>query len=111
MVKQQPKLNTVLKRLCKIQQQRTKILRRVIELQRKEETALKWLFDSDWTHVCSGNCVFILNDIQHPATNDGSDRRATVRYARRTRSGQFLIFVTTDNGFKTHRASNNLRRL
>ena len=111
MVRQQPKLNTILKQLCKIQQQRTKILRRVIELQRKEEAALKWLFDSDWNRVCTGDRVFILNDIQHPATNDGSDRRATVRYGRRTRSGQFLIFVTTDNGFKTHRASNNLRKL
>ena len=71
----------------------------------------KWLTELEAKSFCHGDRVYIENDILHPPSPDGSDRRATVRYTKRTVSDQTLVVLTTDNGYKTHRVPHNIRKL
>ena len=58
-----------------------------------------------------GDRAYIENDILHPPSPDGSDRRATVQPTRKTVSDQTLVVLTTDNGYKTHRVPRNIRKM
>ena len=105
------KLNKMLNQLYKIQKERSKIMRRIFELQRKEVETMRWLVENDWSYIRRGDRVVILNDIQYPQSNDGSDKRALVQYTKKSKTDQLLVFIITENGYNTHRVARNIRKI
>ena len=103
--------NKLLSKLVKLQKQKAAVMSKLCELHTKEKELTKLLTCLEGKSFCHGDRVYIENDIKHPPSPDGSDRRATVRYTRRTVSDQTLVVLTTDNGYKTHRVPRNIRKI
>ena len=57
--------------------------------------------------------VRILNIILHPGTNDNNDtaRNATVVKVKIDKRGNTLVYIETDNGYKTHRIPYHLKKM
>ena len=84
------------------------------ELERHKEEYKQWL--EEWRSVQifeKKDWVFILNDILHPGSDDDDKtaRTATVLYVKKDKRGRDLVFLRTDNGYKTRRAPVNLEKL
>ena len=103
--------NKLLSELVKIQNKRKLLLNNVIIQEDKEKYLMNWLTWIEGTSFCTGDRVYIKNNINHPESPDGSHRTATVRYTRVTKKEQTLVCLTTDNGYKTRRHSKNIRKL
>ena len=103
--------NKLLSQLVKLQKQKEALMNKLNELHGEEKELTKWLTCLEGSTFRHGDRVYIENDIRHPPSPDGSDRRATVRYTRRTVSDQTLVLLTTDNGYKTHRVPRNIRKM
>ena len=103
--------NKLLSQLVKLQKQKEALMSKLNDLHGEEMELTKWLTSLEGNSFCHGDRVYIENDIMHPPSPDGSDRRATVRYTRRTVSDQTLVVLTTDNGYKTRRVPRNIRKM
>ena len=103
--------NKLLSELVKLQKQKGVLIKKLNQLHSEEQELTKWLTSLEGSSFCHGDRVYIENDIRHPPSPDGSDRRATVRYTRRTVTDQTLVVLTTDNGYKTHRVPRNIRKM
>ena len=103
--------NKLLSQLVKLQKQKEALMTKLKDLHGEEKELTNWLTCLEGSSFCHGDRVYIENDIRHPPSPDGSDRRATVRYTRRTTSDQTLVVLTTDNGYKTHRVPHNIRKM
>ena len=102
--------NKLLRELVKVQNKRKLLLNNVIVQEDKEKYLMNWLTWIEGTSFRTGDCVYIENNINHPESPDGSHRTATVRYTSVTKSKQILVYLTTDNGYKTRRLSRNIRK-
>ena len=103
--------NDLLSKLVKVQKQKQAVMTKLSKLHGEELELTKRLKELEAKSFRHGDRVYIENDILDPLSPDGSDRRATVRYTRRTVSDQILVVLTTDNGYKTHRVPRNIRNL
>ena len=103
--------NKLLSELVKLQKQKGVLIKKLNQLHSEEQELTKWLTSLEGSSFRHGDRVYIENDIRHPPSPDGSDRRATVRYTRRTVTDQTLVVLTTDNGYKTHRVPRNIRKM
>ena len=95
------------------------LVKEIKELQETEKENQRWLRRLSYT---KGNDletfrindrVQILNDILHKGTDDNNDtaRNATVIKIKVDKKGQTLVYLKTDNGYKTHRIPFNLRKM
>ena len=103
--------NDLLSKLLKVQKQKQAVMAKLSLLHGEELELTKQLKEVEAKSFRHGDRVYIENDILHPPSPDGSDRRATVRYTRKTASDQTLVVLTTDNGYKTHRVPRNIRKM
>ena len=103
--------NKLLRELVKVQNKRKLLLNNVIVQEDKEKCLMNWLTWIEGTSFRPGDRVYIENNINHPETPDGSHRTATVRHTSETKNKQTLVCLTTDNGYKTRRLSQNIRKL
>ena len=91
--------NDLLSKLVKVQKQKQAVMTKLSKLHGEELELTKRLKELEAKSFHHGDRVYIENDILHPPSPDGSDRRATVRYTRQTTSDQTLVVLTTDNGY------------
>ena len=103
--------NDLLSKLVKVQKQKVAVMTKLSKLHGEELELTKRLKELEAKSFRHGDRVYIENNILHPPSPDGSDRRATVRYTRQTTSDQTLVVLTTDNGYKTHRVPRNIRKM
>ena len=103
--------NDLLSKLVKVQKKKQAVMEKLSLLHGEELELTKRLTEIEAKSFCHGDRVYIENDILHPPSPDGSDRRATVCYTRRTTTDQTLVVLTTDNGYKTHRVPRNIRKM
>ena len=103
--------NDLLSKLVKVKKRNQAVMEKLGLLRGEKLELTKRLTEIEATSFRHGDRVYIENDILHPHSPDGSDRRATVRYTRRTTTDQTLVVLTTDNGYKTHRVPRNIRKM
>ena len=103
--------NNLLRELLKVQNKRKLLLNKVIVQEDKEKLLMNCLIWIEGTKFRPGDRVYIENNIGHTESSDGSHRTATVRHTSETKNKQTLVCLTTDNGYKTRRLSQNLRKL
>ena len=103
--------NDLLCKLIRVQKQKQAVMARLSLLHAEELELTEKLKEVEEKSFRHGDRVYIENNILHPLSPDGSDRRATVRYTRKTVSDQTLVVLTTDNGYKTHRVPRNIRKM
>ena len=91
-----------------LQRQRAKALKQIIDIHKKEADTMKWLMLKDWSFLRTGDRILVIND---SLGTEDADRLGTVRFTRRSKCDQLLVYFITDNGRKTHQVASNIRKL
>ena len=95
------------------------VVKEIRELQEKDKDNNRWLTKLNYANRNDGESskindrVRIVNAILHPLTNDKDDtaRNATVIKVKIDKKGNTLVYIETDNGYKTHRIPYHLKKI
>ena len=110
---------TLVKEITTLQMKFEIVVKEIKELQEKDKDNNRWLTKLNYANRNDGESfkindrVRIVNAILHPMTNDKDDtaRNATVVKVKIDKKGNTLVYIETDNGYKTYIIPYHLKKI